>query len=258
MTNPTKALLIIPITLVLLGILLWTAQPTLDSEPTQAPPVPDFAAIKDVKTRKETFFRFMLPKVRAANDRVLAQRAALEEIAAKMARGSIPDDDEAAFLQELTVTYRLKQDPAGSPAAMQELLKRVDIIPASLVLAQSANESALGTARFARHGRNFFGLWCWSENCGLVPDQRPEDARHEVASFQTIQDNVDYYVLTINSHPAYQTLREIRYQHRQQGKPLTGAALSTGLLNYSERREAYVDEIRAMIRINKLSRFNRA
>ena len=37
---------------------------------------------------------------------------------------------------------------------------------------QAANESAWGTSRFARIGLNFFGQWCYSKGCGMVPKRR--------------------------------------------------------------------------------------
>ena len=38
--------------------------------------------------------------------------------------------------------------------------------------------------------------------------------------------------------------------------PLTGTRLAGGLLSYSERGEAYIEELRAMIRVNNLGQFD--
>ena len=135
------------------------------------------------------------------------------------------------------------------------VLSRVNTIPASLVLAQSANESAWGTARFAKNGNNYFGIWCWTRNCGLVPQRREEGARHEVASFDSIEMSITYYLLTLNSHPAYDALRDIRNELKTRELPVKGWDLAAGLIAYSERREAYVDEIRTIIEVNELHRF---
>ena len=44
---------------------------------------------------------------------------------------------------------------------LRELLRRVDVIPPSLVLAQGAIESGWGTSRFARQGNNLYGQRVW-------------------------------------------------------------------------------------------------
>ena len=55
----------------------------------------------------------------------------------------------------------------------------------------------------------------------------------------------------INRHYAYKELRDIRNTLRSNQLPVTGVALAEGLMNYSERGVAYVEELQAMIRYNK-------
>jgi len=169
----------------------------------------------------------MLPKVRRANDELLAQREQMLPLLTDIEKGEPLSKKDREWLQSLATRYRVKEDPLTSEAARERLVKRVDTVPASLALAQAANESAWGTARFARNGNNFYGMWCWVKNCGMIPNRREPEKKHEVASFDNVDAGVQYYVLT------------------------------HGLLSYSKRREAYVEEIRTMIRINNLQRFNR-
>jgi Bax protein len=53
-------------------------------------------------------------------------------------------------------------------------------------------------------------------------------------------------------------LRTQRAQLRAQNKPVTGYQLAEGLVDYSELREAYVNEIQAVIRINKLAKYDQS
>lgn len=218
--------------------------------PTQLA-APDFGAISNVKEKKKAFFSFVLPMVERSNDLVMQERSELNRIALAVRQGDDLTEAYAARLDELAVKYR-SQAQQTPQATIDALNKRIDTIPTSLALAQAANESAWGTARFARQGNNYFGIWCWTKNCGLVPEARNAGAKHEVASFSSVQNSIDYYILMLNSHPAYAQLREIRYTLRQKNLPITGTSLSQGLLSYSERREQYVEEINAMIRINDL------
>ncbi|NCO18939.1 MAG: Bax protein, partial [Gammaproteobacteria bacterium] len=59
------------------------------------------------------------------------------------------------------------------------------------------------------------------------------------------------YLHNLNTHPAYRPLRERREALRRQGRPLETPALVDGLLDYSERREAYIEEIRALLEFNR-------
>jgi Bax protein len=130
------------------------------------------------------------------------------------------------------------------------------VVPPSLALSQAANESAWGTSRFARSGHNYFGQWCFTTGCGVVPRHRTAGKQHEVAVFASPAAAVASYLHNLNSHPAYQRLREIRLQQRQQHQVVSGLALAAGLEKYSERGEDYIRELRAMIRHNRLSQYD--
>jgi Bax protein len=132
-----------------------------------------------------------------------------------------------------------------------ELLSRIDQVPHSLVLVQAANESAWGTSRFARIGLNFFGIWCYREGCGMVPNGRTLGAKHEVQAFKTVDAAVARYLNNINTNKAYRVFRTIRSQLRTQQQPLSAEVLATGLLPYSQRGSDYVVELTNMIRHNR-------
>ena len=85
-----------------------------------------------------------------------------------------------------------------------------------------------------------------------MPARRDEGKSHEVAKFNTPFDAVAAYMRNLNSHPRYDRLRKIRKQLRDSKQPINGTLLADGLLAYSERGAAYVTEVKAMIRQNKL------
>ena len=133
---------------------------------------------------------------------------------------------------------------------------RVDTVPASLVLAQAANESAWGTSRFARRANNFFGVWCFTPGCGITPNRRDAGKTHEVRRYKSVQASVNHYIRMINTNNAYRELREIRAELRDENR-VNGLGLADGLLRYSERGPAYVRELKQMIRYNNLHRYTR-
>lgn len=157
---------------------------------------------------------------------------------------------ELKSVEQLAKKYHLSKLNFSDSNSWKALLNRVDVIPNSLVIAQAANESAWGTSRFAKDANNYFGVWCYSKGCGIVPGQRAAGATHEVRRFSSVYASVAYYMNNLNRHHAYAELRHIRAELRRQNKKITGYALAQGLSNYSERGHAYVVMIGNLINSN--------
>ncbi len=201
---------------------------------------PDFASYKDVKQKKKAFFDYINAYTVEENNKILKERALLSS-----------SSRDSAELIKLCEKYSKNCSPI-TDEKMAELKTRIDIIPPSLALAQSANESAWGTSRFATQGNNFFGQWCYKKGCGIVPSRRNEGSSHEVRKFASGKESVRAYLLNLNTGRAYKDLRAKRAEDRAAGKTASSLHLAEGLINYSERREAYVEELQSMINYNKL------
>ncbi|MBI2241687.1 MAG: glucosaminidase domain-containing protein [Magnetospirillum gryphiswaldense] len=200
----------------------------------------DLDVLAEVDTKKRVFLRLMLPLILVVNEDVAEDRVRLQA----MVSGKKPRDD--GWLAELAERY---QSPSAEPAA---LLRRVDVVPPSLALAQAAEESGWGTSRFVREGNNLFG----QIGGDIVPQD--DQAGPAMASFDSLYEAVRAYVLNLNSHRAYENLRKVRAQIRARGAFPDGHSLAGALGAYSERGPAYVDGIRALIRHNGLLRFDHA
>ncbi len=215
-------------------------------------PMPDFGAM-DIPTKKREFFAYMRPPIEAANAAILADRARLTELRMQLKKGQSLGWLDRRFLFMLAAAYDLSaESPAGASGLADQLMRRVDIIPAALMLVQAAKESGWGTSKFAVQGNNFFGQQCFRSGCGFVPSGRDPGRRHEVARFDSVADSVDAYLHNVNTHPSYKGLRDRRAQLRRAQQALTGSALADGLTAYSEGRGTYIEEVKAMIRQNQL------
>ncbi|MCV2401441.1 glucosaminidase domain-containing protein [Marinomonas sp. C2222] len=217
--------------------------------------IPDFAKIANIKERKETFFNFLTPFIKEKNTLVLQNRQRLMDLIESDEQLS-PSDIQ--WISSLRKRSKLKVLDSYNKEHLSTLLVYIDIIPASLVLAQAANESAWGTSRFATQGNNFFGQWCFRKGCGLVPASRNSDANHEVRKFAGAKESVFAYINNLNSNGAYKKLRATRAMLRDENKEITGLDLTHGLIHYSEKGQVYVEEIEGLINYNKLWRFNHA
>lgn len=192
----------------------------------------------DTQTRKSAFFDALRPIIREENRRIAELRGKL--IAAHAAH------ETPAWVADVARSYKVK----WTGGEWDALLARVDTIPMMLVLAQAANESSWGRSRFAQQGNNLFGMWCYRPGCGIIPARREIGKTHEVAAYNTINASVRAYLHTINTVRAYAPLRKMRAGMRARGKRLDAVKLAGGLLRYSKRGQAYVDEVRSMIRVN--------
>ncbi len=219
-------------------------------------PLPDFTDIADVAQRKHAFFKYLLPLIHQANGRLLQARHHLQRL-----RGQVQERNlhigEALWLSLLAEQYRVPVQHGYNDEFFARLLRRIDVIPPSLVMAQAANESGWGTSRFAREGNNLFGEYCFTPGCGMLPLERPSGRQFEVARFASPYHSVQSYLLNLNRHDSYLGLRKFREQSRRENRPLSGIKLAEGLGRYSERGAAYIQDIQALIEHNDLAHYDR-
>jgi Bax protein len=214
-----------------------------------------------VKEKKSLFLRSVIPHVLHVNRTIRSERKLLSNILVRLERGERLKEIEEVFVSRVAHTYKLDERSqkliASDPVALlRELLGRVDEIPPSLVLGQAAIESAWGSSRFVLEGNNLFGQWVFSANGGMAPKGRAEGAKYSVARYRNLTESVRAYMMNLNTLWAYDDFRKFRVSMRAEGRDLDANELAQGLIRYSIRRQEYVDEIRAIIRINRLKNFD--
>lgn len=209
--------------------------------------LPDFSRFDQTVEMKDAFYSYMEPIIRDQNDALRKQRARLKSIAEAFEK-----DGEIGFyhrwrLDQLADAYGLAED-FDIEMKIATLLPRIDIVPLELAAVQAAKESGWGRSRFAVEANNLFGHWCFDPGCGVVPQNRGAGQKHELKAYDSVGEAIAGYMHNLNTHPRYLEFRQLRAQLREAEEQLTGIALADGLLYYSERREAYVQEIKTMIR----------
>lgn len=215
--------------------------------------LPDFSRFPTAEQRKAHFLKYLRPIIQSENHEIALQHERLENLTDKLRKGRSLSHTQWRWLQEMADSYQVDAVDRPRLDVAQDLLRHVDVVPASLVLVQAAKESAWGRSRFARQGNNLFGEHCFESDCGIVPKHRDAGKHHEVETFATVRASVKSYLHNLNSHPKYKELRAIRTRLREAGKPVTGLALAKGLWFYSERRQKYISEVRRMIQRNGLA-----
>jgi Bax protein len=213
--------------------------------------LPDFRRINDADERKRRFFEFLRPPIEAENERVLNQRRRLLQLYEKHREKMLIPWAEMEWLMGILQEYGVEGLEVGELSHWDNLLRRVDMVPVDLAMVQAAKESGWGTSRFALEGNNLFGERCFTEGCGIVPNERESGAGHEVRTFESVNDSVRSYIHNLNTNSAYRRFRRLRFRHRLEGREPEGYGLVDGLPQYSERRYLYLNEIRAMMRSNR-------
>ncbi len=204
----------------------------------------DLDEIQSVKLKKETFIKIVLPLIVAENEKILDDRFKLKKITSK----KITTDKEKQWLRQKFLEYKVKK------GNVEELKIRMDIIPASIALAQAAKESGWGTSRFALEGNAIFGQWTWNGK-GIEPLLKDKSKNHKILRFPILRASVKAYKNNLNTHKSYVKFREKRKKLRNKNKKINGLELAKTLGNYAETGSEYTKILAQIIIQNRLMDF---
>lgn len=201
--------------------------------------------------KQQHFIKKIQPAIKKANQQIMQKRQRLKKLYRQHKDNKTLKKSDKHWLNQLASRYNVKIPDWSKDTTWKKLNKRVDIVPLSLATAQAAIESAWGQSRFAKQANNFFGQHCYKKGCGLVPHRRAKHRSFEVRKFASPLGSVKSYIHNLNTGNTYKHLRNIRYQLRQQNKPLSGSAMAAGLDDYSQS-PTYIKNLRSIIKQYKL------
>ena len=207
-----------------------------------------------IENKKRLFFRALAPLILRSNELIMRDRERLADIRSTFSQNTPLDQMDQIWILKLAKEYRLKPEKDELTTSMlDELWLRVDIVPVSLALAQSAEESGWGTSRFAALGNAVYGQWSWGKDAIKPEQQREELGDYGIASFESLQQSICAYMINLNTHNAYSSLRNKRGELRSNGDKIQGTVLAEQLTKYSERGEEYVKGLKSLMDYNQLS-----
>jgi Bax protein len=204
----------------------------------------DLDEIQSVKLKKETFIKIVLPLVVAENEKILEDRFKLKKVTSR----KFTTDKEKQWLRQKFLEYKVKK------GSVDELKTKMDIIPASIALAQAAKESGWGTSRFALEGNAIFGQWTWNGK-GIAPLNRDKSKKHKILKFPILRASVKAYKNNLNTHRSYSKFREKRKELREKNNKISGLELTETLDNYAETGSSYTKILEKIIKQNRLADF---
>ncbi len=201
--------------------------------------------VSSIKRRKELFIKIILPLIIEENTRIRFDRKKLFVILNKS--NNTKKDKE--WLKMKFKQYGVKNNDLAT------LKIRMDEIPVSLAIAQSAKETGWGSSRFAQEGNALFGQWTWSGN-GITPAAVDKDAKHKIARFKVLKASVKAYQRNLNTHPSYKDFRKERAIQRDNDGKLNSIELVKYLDKYAETGVEYTKILKKIIKQNSLTEYD--
>ncbi|NNM58875.1 MAG: hypothetical protein HKM04_03585 [Legionellales bacterium] len=213
-------------------------------------------ATKQFSGKHATFVQSVLDNADQTNQQILNDRKKLLSLQSEYKRTQSLSASDSMWINNLADEYKVAAPKLSDSATWQELDKRVDIVPVSLVLAQAIQESGWGSSPVARFGHNYFGQECFSRGCGITGGHHYRGNYYEMAKFTDISEAISTYIHNLNSNKAYRVMREIRYLERKQNKSIDSIELVNGLTAYSQLGSHYIAAIKKVVTHLNLQKFD--
>ena len=203
--------------------------------------------IENTKKRKNLFIQIVLPLILEENNRIRVDRRKLFSILNK----NINSNVEKRWINKKFKQYGVVNKDLST------LKIRMDMVPVSLAIAQSAKETGWGTSRFALEGNALFGQWTYSDN-GITPSGADSDSKHKVMKFKVLKASVRAYQRNLNTHSSYREFRKTRAIQRDNNGKLNSLELVQFLHEYAETGVEYTRFLKKIIEQNSLTDFDDA
>jgi len=203
-------------------------------------------SIRNLSTseRKKVFIETIVSNITLSNHNILALRDSVINLSKKKHL----DKKDELWLNDLSKNYRCKNIDFDC------LLKKIDIIPPSMAVAQAIVESGWGTSRFAIEGNSIFGEH--HSNGAKGKHIKADSSDVKMKAFDNIYNAVESYSLNINRHQAYRLFRSKRLEQRTKNGKLNSLELIETLTSYSEQGKQYTDYIKQFITKNNLTKYD--
>ena len=203
--------------------------------------------IENTKKRKNLFIQIVLPLILEENNRIRVDRRKLFSILNK----NINSNVEKRWINKKFKQYGVVNKDLST------LKIRMDTVPVSLAIAQSAKETGWGTSRFALEGNALFGQWTW-EGEGIKPSGADTNSTHKVMKFKVLKASVRAYIRNLNTHRSYKSFRRERAEQRDNFEKFNSLELADHLDKYAETGKEYVKILKQIIKQNSLTDFDDA
>ncbi|MFQ3229691.1 glucosaminidase domain-containing protein [Reinekea sp.] len=110
--------------------------------------------------------------------------------------------------------------PAITDTTLNELLKQMAPVPASIVLAQAIISSNWGQTPQARVANNLFNVVCYEPECGMVDDNLSAHSQWKL--FNSKASSVRWFIERSLNQERFETFRNERFKMQLRGAQMNG------------------------------------
>ena len=193
--------------------------------------------------RKKKFIALILPAILVTKYELKKENTRATQIWSRMKNKLPVSKKDSQFVMGLTEKYQTN--------SLYEILKKQQVHPTSIIIAQAALESGWGTSRFFNEGNNLFGIWSYNSGDPRVNSLINRNGKSiYVRKYISVKACIEDYFLTIANSWAYSDFRRERLEVKD---PL---ALIWYLSQYSELRYDYVKKIGQLMLQNDLEQYD--
>lgn len=156
------------------------------------------------KIKKENIIKDLQTFIKSYNSQIIVDRQRVHKIAEQYLHDDEINEADFNWVKKTAEYYQLIPKQRNDQAFFNALLKRVDIIPASLIVALAVAD----------------GAWQDQHRLCLIP----------CSQAKSIEQQIPLFFISINTQTTYHHFREQRHLLRQQKQRLTGRQLADSLL----------------------------
>lgn len=202
--------------------------------------LPDLRKYPSGTPRKKAFLKTVVPVIEKVNKQIMEERTWLLSVRSNKKWSA----QELRRLSQICGSYGMK---CSNPKRINwdKLLSRVDIMPTHLVATQAATESGWGTSQLALQNGNLFGMRC-GNSC-----QTSKGKVKGYSTYSSVEDTVTAYMKNMNTHNAYESLRNSRAKQRLSKDELDTTKLISDMKGYSELGSSYNRYLQEMYASNE-------
>lgn len=185
----------------------------------------------ECEVTRQNFVMCLSAMIEEENSIINAYRRRATEIAIARELVGAVELEDALWLEDMKSHYGARDE--------EELMRRMNIIPVHMALAQSILESGWGTSYAARVGKGLFGqIQSRGSHSVTVPWTPGPDRPQPFASHR---ESVTAYFMNLNTHPAYAGFRAARENTKDP------VQLMNFMDRYSIRGRDYIRQVQGII-----------
>ncbi len=200
---------------------------------------PDFNSIEDKEQRNILFIKILAPLALKLNQQLWDERQIIVNIKKSLKQKGNLTPEQIKIIENKATKYDVFTRLTGDlryKYLISELLKRIDIIPPSIMITIAAIETDFGSSRVVKEGNSLYKMLVWHTKKGLKPIGETEDDTYRIKIYPDIFKSMEDFALRINSSPNFGFLRIAREQirHSVSSPKLIGSEFSAYSFSNSE------------------------